>query len=143
MKKRGQAALEYLMTYGWALIVIVIVISVLIVVTSSTGAGVTCTSQSTSIVVTESAINLGDNGVGVTIRNATGGTISSVIATGGGAFSDQNTLSSVPAGSTAAISGLDGPLAAGDFDNGYIYIGYKTAGGLDANATILCTGKLT
>ncbi|MEM4554566.1 MAG: hypothetical protein QXT25_01820 [Candidatus Anstonellaceae archaeon] len=31
-KKRGQAAMEYLMTYGWALLVIVVVIAILLII---------------------------------------------------------------------------------------------------------------
>ena len=32
MARKGQAAMEYLMTYGWALLVIVIVIAILLVI---------------------------------------------------------------------------------------------------------------
>jgi len=46
MEKRGQSALEYLMTYGWALIVLVIVVAALFflgILNPSTYQGKTCT----------------------------------------------------------------------------------------------------
>jgi uncharacterized protein (UPF0333 family) len=144
MEKRGQSALEYLMTYGWALIVIAIVIGILIYVTSSTTGGVTCQSQSPALILREWAVSAGTNGVGLTLRNATGDTIYPSVATGGGSFLDQNAnlVSSVSKNATFTVTELDAPSSPSTFSDGYVYINYTTAGGLDANATIICAGTV-
>ena len=45
MKTKAQAALEYLMTYGWALIIIATVIGILVFVASPTDSGTTFASS--------------------------------------------------------------------------------------------------
>ena len=147
MERRGQSALEYLMTYGWALIVIAIVIGVLIYVTSTGTGGVTCQSQSSGMVLKEWAVAAGTNGVGITLQNATGGVITPVSAAGSGAFLDVLAVgvfnkSSVPKNDTFTVTGLTAPAAGSTFSNGYIDINYTTAGALNARATVYCAGTL-
>lgn len=56
-KKRGQSALEYLMTYGWALVVIVIAVAALVVlINPSTIQGNLCDSRFGQFTVSQSNI---------------------------------------------------------------------------------------
>jgi len=144
MNQKGQSALEYLMTYGWALIVIAVVIGVLLFVTSSSTGGVTCQSRGSQMILKESPVIVGTNGVGLVLQNATGGTISSIEATSGGDFAAASVAVSgtVTSGGNIVVQNLSGPAAAGTFSNGTVNINYTTAGGLDANVTVVCSGSL-
>jgi uncharacterized protein (UPF0333 family) len=145
MDFKGQSALEYLMTYGWALIVIAIVIGVLIFVTSGATGGVTCQSQSTAIQVTEWAVKAGAGGVGLTLRNATGGTITPTGATGGNGFSDSNTSplsASVTKNNTFTVTGINGGTTGTTLSNATVTVTYVTQGGLSASATVVCNGTV-
>lgn len=85
MNSRGQAALEYLMTYGWALVIIVVVAGILFFIISSPTAGVSCTSsdpakmpiQGNAVAKTTHSIK---------IINGTGGNITLGTVTGAGSF---------------------------------------------------------
>jgi len=79
-EKRGQSALEYLMTYGWALIVIVIVIAALVFLINPTQIGTeNCTGfQKLPI----GAFKLSADQLEMKVTNMTGRTISGVIFTG-------------------------------------------------------------
>ena len=74
-KSRGQTGLEYLMTYGWSLILIAAVIGIVIYVVSGSSGGVVCESQNSQIIVNETVFVPGDDSVGFTLQNATGNTI--------------------------------------------------------------------
>ncbi|MCX6804302.1 MAG: hypothetical protein NTY48_07105 [Candidatus Diapherotrites archaeon] len=143
MDYKGQSALEYLMTYGWALIVIAIVIGVLIFVTSGATGGVTCQSKSTSLQLTEWSVKAGTSGIGFTLRNATGGTITPTGAVG--PLSDTNAaalVATVANASTFTVTGLNAPAAGTNLSNSSTTVSYVTAGGLPASATIVCNGTL-
>ncbi len=76
MNNRGQAALEYLMTYGWALIVIAIVVGVLVFIVSSPTAGVACNSSDpTKMLMKSYNVGAGASPNTVNLQNITGGTI--------------------------------------------------------------------
>ena len=81
--KKGQSALEYLMTYGWALVVIVIVIAALVILVGTPGGADTC-SGSTKFTVASVDDSNSEYGVAgtrdlvVVMTNATGQTISNV-----------------------------------------------------------------
>lgn len=142
--KRAQAGTEYLMTYGWALIVIAIVIGILILVTSGATGGVTCQSQSIGIQVTEWAVKAGNAGVGVTLRNATGGEITSVDGVGSGQFTGNATVSdtTVSKNNTFTVTAIDAPVAGTPLSTAYIDVDYTTNGDLDATARIICSGTV-
>ncbi len=154
MDKRGQSALEYLMTYGWALIVIAIVIGVLIFVTSSTAGGVICQSGSPNMILKETSFNPGAAGVGFTFQNATGGTVTLVadcVATAGvdGTYisgsdgADECTAEDVTNGDTFTVTNLDGAATGtGAFTGGTATVDYQTAGGLSASVTVNCSGTI-
>lgn len=146
---KGQSALEYLMTYGWALIVIAIVIGVLIFVTSGATGGVTCQSQSTGLVLKEWAVT--SSSVGITLQNATAGKIAqttAITATGAGAFSGLTfgTITSdnnVAKNTTFTVQSSAGTVATGNISDAKVNVVYETEGGLTANATIVCNGTLS
>ena len=154
MDKRGQSALEYLMTYGWALIVIAIVIGVLIFVTSSTSGGIVCQSGSPNMVLKETSFNPGASGVGFTLQNATSGTITvvadCVATTGVDGFyisgsdgADECTDANTTVGGTFTVQNLDGAATGtGSFTGGTATVNYTTAGKLPASVTINCSGTI-
>ena len=153
MDKRGQSALEYLMTYGWALIVIAIVIGVLIYVTSSSTGGVTCQSQSTALVLKEWAVVAGLDGAGITLQNATGGTIdaANISAVGSGSFAPTDSpddtaitpaTGNLTVGNTFTVTLVDVVAAGNSFSDGIITVTYETAGGLTGSGTIVCAGTV-
>jgi hypothetical protein len=83
--KRGQSALEYLMTYGWALVVIVIAVAALVVLINPAGlAGDTCDSAFGKLTVKQS--NISPSSFQLELVNQTGQTVTfdsvSSVATG-------------------------------------------------------------
>ncbi len=91
--KRGQSALEYLMTYGWALVVIVIAVAALVIlINPSNIQGDTCDSKLGQFVITQSDINA--SAMKLVLVNQTGQGVSamSFLASGTGAttFTDTN-----------------------------------------------------
>jgi len=150
MDQKAQSALEYLMTYGWALIVIAIVIGVLIFVTSSATGGVTCQSQSSGIIVSEQSVT--QSTVGLTLRNATGGDINAQFVYADGTIFTSAASAKVNGASPLGVSitkntnftvtDITSTGKVGSFQNGKVIVQYKTAGGLDANGVIVCAGTV-
>jgi len=85
MNRKGQAALEYLMTYGWALIVIAIVVGVLVFIVSSP-AGPNCSSSDPAkILLRSQSLSQGNDGLpanAILLQNITGGDITITGASG-------------------------------------------------------------
>jgi hypothetical protein len=76
MNSRGQAALEYLMTYGWALVIIVVVAGILFFIISSPSGGVSCSSNDpTKFPVVSSNVISTDSTSEIKLTNGTGGQI--------------------------------------------------------------------
>lgn len=71
--QRGQSALEYLMTYGWALIVIVVVIAALVVLVPKPAPS--CTGFQKLTITNQ---NLTTSGLQITVLNGTGKSLSNV-----------------------------------------------------------------
>jgi len=72
-KNKAQAGLEYLMTYGWALILIATVVGVLVFVVSGPS-GVSFSSSDSTKMVLKSAVVNGQT-AGIVVQNTTGGKI--------------------------------------------------------------------
>ncbi len=159
MDKRGQSALEYLMTYGWALIVIAIVVGVLVYIMGSSTSGVRCTSDTTEIMVIDQDANnavVGNTGVIMVLQNATGTTIIPTMWVGNGDFDNAvpSTTTITDPGTwvsgtqtTIAVTVEPGTLtlAAGlqnNFSGGFGF-SYLSAGGLTKDANITCSGSLS
>ena len=146
MDMKGQSALEYLMTYGWALIVIAIVIGVLIFVTSGATGGVVCQSSSTGIIVETQSITT--TTAGVVLRNATGQVLDQQNATGGGSFLsseiDLTADANVAKNATFVVDNVlytDALVSGATLQNATIAIEYNISG-LAATATITCSGTV-
>ncbi|MEI7961247.1 MAG: hypothetical protein WCI04_02830 [archaeon] len=148
---KGQSALEYLMTYGWALIVIAIVIGVLIFVTSGATGGVTCQSSSTGMVVKNWTVS-STAGVGLSIQNTTGSDINVTAVSATGTFETGTPLVNGAAiASGVAITknntfSVTGPTAtAGNTSASVVTISYRIGTGtsaLPATGTITCSGTV-
>lgn len=73
--KKGQSALEYLMTYGWALVVIVIVIAALVfLIQPSQVGGNTCAATS-GILITNHQVSGTNDNLQIILSNQTAATI--------------------------------------------------------------------
>lgn len=94
--KKGQSALEYLMTYGWALVVIVIVIAALIFLIQPSQVGGNTCSTTSGILITNHQVSSATDNITLALSNGTAitltgvdvnvtGTIGGVATTGGGA----------------------------------------------------------
>lgn len=117
--KKGQAATEYLMTYGWALLAIVIVAAVLWNMGIFGGAG--CTDSLSGFtgaqLYVDNAVVLADGSVNIHARNAAGSQIDildnagawqSLAINADGTFNDVTTTNPLPSGvSGECFSGLD------------------------------------
>jgi len=146
MDMKGQSALEYLMTYGWALIVIAIVIGVLIFVTSGATGGVVCQSSSTGIIVETQSITT--TTAGVVLRNATGQVLDQQTAVGSGSFAssevDLTLDANVAKNATFVVDEIeydDALVSGATLQNATIAIEYNISG-LAATATITCSGTV-
>ncbi len=81
--KRGQSALEYLMTYGWALVVIVIAVAALVVlINPGSIQGDTCDSKLGNFVISQS--NIGVSQMQLVLVNQTGQGVSAMSFVGAG-----------------------------------------------------------
>jgi hypothetical protein len=144
-ENKAQSALEYLMGYGWALIVIALIIGILIFVTSGATGGTACQSQGPFFIAKEWVVNSGAGGVGVTLTNVTGGNISAISAEGSGDFSGVGVPLStgVLKNGDVAIQGFNGPPSGETFTNGRIDVNYTTEGGLTSSTYLVCTGTVS
>jgi len=148
MAKRGQAALEYLTTYGWVLVIIVIVAAALYalgLLNPATYQPHTCTGFS-SLTYTDHVINSSGamklvlkNGVGKTITSAN---ISSVKIDGTEKLSSHTEVTSWAAGGEKTLSAtLSGSYSKGDPYTATVEITY-VAGGIKHTEIGTCTGKI-
>lgn len=125
MKRRGQAAMEFLMTYGWAILAAIIVVGVLWYLIGSPANLVATQVTLTAPLVGESvAINTTD--VQVELRNGVGEsiTVSAVNLGRCGTSTGLNTV--IPNGNTAILSVTCGSaLTQGDQYNEDITVSYN------------------
>ncbi|MEK6970085.1 MAG: hypothetical protein AABW68_00120 [archaeon] len=99
--KRGQSALEYLMTYGWALVVIVIAVAALVVLINPQQiTGNNCDSKLGNFVISQS--NLTTTQGQLVLVNQTGQGVNSITmtATGTGVMAGLNGTSLTPSFTT-------------------------------------------
>ena len=146
MDMKGQSALEYLMTYGWALIVIAIVIGVLIFVTSGATGGVVCQSSSTGIIVETQSITT--TTAGVVLRNATGQVLDQQSVQGTGSFASASIPLTADANAaknaTFVVDNVvytDALVSGATLQNATLAVNYNISG-LAATATITCSGTV-
>ena len=150
MEQKAQAGLEYLMTYGWALIVIAIVVGVLVFIISSPASNVTFNSSDPTKIMLKAGNIDGSGNVEAIAQNTTGGEIqvTGFQLTGGLSGSKLNgvertaiTVPSpliVPAGSELHFTEIL-YVGSGSVD-GTINIQYTDFAGLSRSATITANG---
>lgn len=145
MNSRGQSALEYLMTYGWALIVIAIVVGLLIyILSSTTTGGAVCSVNTTQFNLQEYIVQAGTNNAKFVIQNATGrkvtfGGVENCLPTTCVLDSDINNMV-VTKGNTVTLT-VDGP-AAGTFAGRQLLVNYSTTNLGSADFNIVCSGSV-
>jgi len=153
MNTRGQAALEYLMTYGWALIVIAIVVGVLVFIVSSPAGNVVCNSDDPAKVMVKASQVNSSGAIGastiigtIKVTNLTGGDATSVTCVGGGGFDTEN-VTGCPSGTWDSGETIDlTPVPAdtgGTHSSSTIDIAYIDYASLSRTATITCSGPIT
>lgn len=84
MDFRAQAAMDYLLTYGWAIVLIAVMSSVIFVLFGPPPIGVNCSSSDSKLPVQAFYILKGSP-PSIRVLNGTGGTITALAASGGGA----------------------------------------------------------
>jgi uncharacterized protein (UPF0333 family) len=148
VNKKGQAALEYLMSYGWALIVIAIVVGVLIVISGQSTAGIVCKSPTSDIFLQTYDVSPGR--IQLSLQNSAGVAITSISASASGDFTSVTDFSISPAsGIDSGLSFLadsnaaDGPGAIGSFTNGVVTVTFTKNNFSGASTVnITCSGTL-
>ncbi len=152
-KKTGtaQMALEYLMTYGWALIVIATVIAALVFVVSGPAARGSCRSNSTKLIVRGSTFDYGDDNIEFVLQNVSGTTLTlesdCISETDGTDIHENSGLatvcspSTVRSGNTFVVQNLDSN-ASGNYNGAFATIEYVDEFGLSSKAKIICSGNL-
>ncbi len=148
MNSRGQAALEYLMTYGWALIVIAIVVGVLVFIVATPTGAVACSSnQPGKLNVVSNNISPTTGQGSVVVTNLTAGTMTSLETYPTGVFAgDANatyTMDGAAIGTTLSVG--DHTLAVTSTttnpavtNTGSYVFTYNDPAGLQQTATITC-----
>jgi len=150
MNRKGQAALEYLMTYGWALIVIAIVVGVLIFIISTPVAGVVCNSSDpTKMILKQYTVTTEGTPREIVLQNATGGEITIASGTPSGDFGSIVELnpaasSTVGGGGSLTISVVDCPdcNTEGNAISGSVRVNYTDQFGYSKDVTITCQGTV-
>ena len=168
LKAKAQSALEYLMTYGWSLVVIAIVIGTLIFIAAPTSSDLVFFSATSQFLVKDSNFDHlgGDNSANLILQNATGGPVQITKITGTGSaciscgmlVNNQVPLETepviIPIGAKMLITGIDlprrGPIS-GTFEVDYINqsglqkTGIISVQGKMVEAAVigLCSGKVT
>lgn len=142
---RGQTALEYLMTYGWALVVIVIVISALYalgILNPETYIKSNCTGGDKILYIDHSV-----NDARVLAMKLSNGAGANITVTGiefGADFAGANLASplgvvapqgSIDVNATSVTSGV------GSY-TGTVSISYNRAGGVSHKETLTCSGRI-
>jgi hypothetical protein len=144
MNRKAQSALEYLMTYGWALIVIAIVIGILWYVTSNATGGVQCSAKSQNFKV--NAASVSTNSAQISVTNGTGYQLTSLVFTPSGSFAGATPalppVAVDPSGTfTITISGYTIP-AGESFNDGLLDVNMDYSTLTNVPLQIICSGKV-
>ena len=143
MNNKGQAALEYLMTYGWALVVIVIVVAALFAfgIFNPPSAG-TCTGLS-KLAYKDHALDSADDFT-LIIANGNIGSIGTISASAGGDFDVASVCTplpaAVPVGDDITVTCVDAFTGTGSYA-GTVTVNYTVTGGTSHSETATCTGS--
>ena len=151
MNSKAQAGLEYLMTYGWALIIIATVIGVLVLVASTPSQEMTFSSSDPGKIMVKGSSVTGDQAE-VLLQNITGGNMTVTGVALGGGFSgcklnDEEFISdaainppiNIPAGGNLYFT----EITYNGISEGTIEINYNDFAGLSQSVTVTGHGGST
>ena len=147
MDKRGQSALEYLMTYGWALVVIVIVIAALVFLIQPSQVGGNTCSTTSGILITNHQVSGATDQITLSLSNQTAtsltgvdvsvsGTVGGISTTGGGA----DEIASLGTVAQQEVIDLLPVFNAGSTYSLQVAFGYNDRDGFDRTVTATCNG---
>ena len=146
MERKGQAAMEFLMTYGWAILAAIVVIAVLAIYfrpSTLVSEGVILSAplygQGATISPTQVQIEIKNNG-GETITT-TAATLTINTPSGDTCAAATGTLGDLSAGGTAVLTFGSCSFSAGDTVNADVTINYTRGGALTLSSTGTVTGK--
>lgn len=144
MNKKGQAAMEFLMTYGWAILVAIIVVGVLWYLIGNP-ANLAGNRFQLSAPMVANALVLSSSGISIEIRNGAGESInvSEIVVQNCATLSGLSSV--VPQGGLENFTIVCSPaLSAGDRFNGDVTLRYSTPGSnLPQDATGSISGRVT
>ncbi len=148
MNQKAQSALEYLMTYGWALIVIIIVVAALFAFgIFNPPAAARCAGMD-KLLYKDHAVSAAGTAISLAFGNGAGSTIDVTAVAFAGDFAggaDASTISNIGSGADFAVNNTDGgdtafTAAVTGTYNGTITITYDTDSGITHIETATCTG---
>ena len=144
MDNKGQSALEYLMTYGWALVVIAIIVGILVVLLGSSTTVTNCTMSPAAggIGYVDHAVNA-DGNMSIRLRNETGKTITAVAFDFQNDFSgatDLNAYGPYVSAEEFTINAPNTGILSGESYTGKVAISYNRQS-ITHSAVAQCTGK--
>ena len=141
MKKRAQAAMEFLMTYGWAILAAVIVVGVLWYMIGNP-ANLAGNNFQVSAPLVGNAMNVGASDLTLEFRNGDAETITVTNVSFSGGCTDNTTSTAVGAGSLGLFTLSTCGWSSGDRVNGDLTISYtKTGSSVTQTATGTITGR--
>ncbi len=157
--KKGQSALEYLMTYGWALVVIVVVIAALVLLVGGQGNAPVCQNPGSGFSVSNQNLTNGAalaGGWEIRVSNITGRNMTFQAPTAaptwtpavaGAAVTDVElngaaiAAQTLPSGASAVVTvGNPAALTAGTKYNTTVTLNYTDPDGFARTIPINCTG---
>jgi len=143
MDRKAQSALEYLMTYGWALVVIAIIIGALVLLLGQSTTAQTCTMSPAAGAIGYKDHQVTGTNIIAKFRNDSGAVITDVNYTFSGDFTGSAINQIASRFQSAADVNLDSVsvgTSAGSTYNGVVTIKYMRSG-IQHTATATCTGK--
>jgi hypothetical protein len=146
MDKKGQSALEYLMTYGWALVVIVIVIAALVfLIQPSQVGGNTCSTTSGILITNHAVSSTGSGGLTMALSNQTATSLTDVGVgvsgvVGSSPVSDSNTISTLGTVSQQSFVDITPAVASGATYSLQVTFTYNDRDNFPRTVTSTCNG---
>jgi len=139
MRKKGQAAMEFLMTYGWAIIAAVIVVGVLWYMIGNP-ANLAGNNFQISAPLAANAESISASNIQLEVRNGLAETMTITLTNITACNTRNDTSLSVASGALQAITVPCSNLASGDRVNGDVTVSYTTSG---SSVTQSATGSIT
>ncbi len=137
INNKGQSALEYLMTYGWALVVIIIVIAALFAF-GIFNPPMNCSAFNGRLLLKE--FNVTPTNIQMVITNGTGGAITGLTISGAGCTAEP---AGVAVGATSDATLTLGTCTLSGNINQVITAAYTSEGGLDKTEISTCSGTVS